>query len=324
VTEPIRWGILATGGIARSFVADLRLLPDAEVVAVGSRSAESAQRFAVENGIPRAHGSWQALAEDPDVDIVYVATPHSAHHAAAMTCLRAGKATLTEKPFTVDAAQAAELIAVARAGKTFLMEAMWTRFIPAIIEAKRLVEAGAIGRPTSVDAEFSLLAPADRTHRLWVRKLGGGALLDLGVYPVSLAHLFLGPPDEVTARASLTPEGIDQNTAVILGYRDGGLATLTCSLIGSSPRSATIAGTEGHIAMPHRFHRPRSFTLHRDGQKTKVHLPFDGRGFHFEAAAAQRCLRAGLIESPRLTHADSLAVMSTLDTVRAQIGVSYD
>jgi predicted dehydrogenase len=323
VTAPIRWGILATGGIAHRFVTDLRLLPDAEVVAVGSRSVEAAQRFAAQHGIARAHGSWSGLTEDPQVDVVYVATPHSAHHAATLTCLRAGKPVLTEKPFTLDAALARELFAVARAANLFVMEAMWMRCIPTLLEVKRQVNAGAIGRPTSVNADFRMIAPADRTHRIWARELGGGALLDLGVYPVALAHWFLGRPQEITAEASLTPEGVDQNTAAILKYADGAIATALCSLIGSGPRSGTIAGTEGHVDLPTPFHHPSGFTIYRGDQRTEVAMPFDGTGLRFEAAEVHRCLRAGLLESPLVPHAETLAVLSTLDTIRARIGVTY-
>jgi predicted dehydrogenase len=340
MTDPIRWGILATGTIARHFVQDLRGMPDAEVVAVGSRSQEAADRFAAEHDIPRAYGTWQALADDPDVDAIYVATPHSAHHPATLTCLRAGKAVLCEKPFTLDLAQAEELVAAARTAGVFLMEAMWMRFFPAIHTVCGLIADGAIGDVTAVHADFglsvmgrpearapgnrSLSTPLDPTHRLRARELGGGALLDLGVYPVTFAHLVLGAPTELRAWARLTAEGVDENTAMIFAYPSGALASLTCSLVGDSPRTATVTGTRGRIELPRNFYRPTRFTLTRDRAEPEViPTPFDGLGYHFEAAEVHRCLREGLAESPVAPLAETLAVMATLDAVRDQIGVTY-
>jgi predicted dehydrogenase len=328
---PIRWGILATGGIATSFVNDLRLLPDAQVAAVGSRSLDAAERFAAAHGVPRAHGSWQALADDPDVDVIYVATPHNAHYAATLACLRAGKPTLTEKPLTVDLDTATELVDTARHHNVFFMEAMWTRCFPAIARAAGLVADGAIGQVTSVHADFGLVAPDDPAHRLHARELAGGALLDVGVYPVTRAHLFLGAPDEIRAWADLSPQGVDRNTAMIFGYASGALASLTCSLVGDTQRVGVITGTGGRIELPRNFFMPRSLTLYRaaawgqdGGAGEVIDLPHEGAGYHFEAAEVHRCLRAGLTESDLVPLSETLSVMSTLDRVRARIGVTYD
>ena len=322
MTTPIRWGILSTGAIAATFVDDLRLLPDAVITAVGSRTEEAATQFAATHGIPTAHGSWRALAEDPEVDVVYVATPHSGHVAATMTVLDAGKAALTEKPVALDAAQATGLFDAARERNLFLMEAMWTRFNPVVRRAQELVAAGAIGRVTSVSADFGFLAPDDETHRLHARALGGGALLDLGIYPATIAHLFLGPPDEIRAWADLGPQGTDRNTAMILGYASGALASLTCSLVSATPWLAVVAGTDGRIELPSVM-CPQHLTLHRGESTEVIDLSYRGKGYHFEAAEVNRCLREGLTESPTMPHAESLAVLTTLDRVRAQIGVSY-
>jgi predicted dehydrogenase len=240
-----------------------------------------------------------------------------------MTVLDAGKAALTEKPIALDVAQATALINRAREANVFLMEAMWTRLIPAIRHASALVADGAIGRVTTVSADFGFVAPDDLTHRLHAKELGGGALLDLGIYPATIAHLFLGPPDEIRAWADLGPQGTDRNTAMILGYRSGALATLTCSLVGTTPMSAIITGTAGRIEFEG-FMCPRGLTLHRDSGVEVIDLPFPGRGYHFEAAEVHRCLREGLIESPAVPHAETLSVMTTLDRVREQIGVTYD
>jgi predicted dehydrogenase len=322
--QPIRWGVLATGFIASAFVDDLRLLPDAQVIAVGSRSPVAAERFAAAHGIPRAHGSWQALAEDTDVDVVYVATPHSAHHSAAATCLRAGRAVLVEKPLTVDLAQATDLVELARDTGRFLMEGMWTRCFPAVRRALELVADGAIGPVTAVQADFGFPAPDDPAHRLHARELAGGALLDVGVYPVTIAHLFLGAPDEILAWADLGPQGTDRNTAMVFGYTSGAVATLSCSLVGDTPWVAAVIGTKGRIEFPRPFFRPDRFTLHRGDDSEVVTLPYPGRGYQVEAAEVQRCLRHGLAESPLVPWSASLSVMATLDRVRAQIGVTYE
>ncbi|HEU4426691.1 MAG TPA: Gfo/Idh/MocA family oxidoreductase [Pilimelia sp.] len=323
--EPVRWGILATGWIAARFVEDLRLVPGAEVAAVGSRSPEAARAFAGTYGIPRAYGSWAELAADPDIDVVYVATPHASHYSAALTCLRAGRAVLCEKPFTLDRATSAELVDTARERGLFLMEAMWTRCDPAVLRVLELVADGAIGELTSVHASFGLAGPFAPAHRLRVRALGGGALLDLGVYPITIAHLFLGAPDHICAWAALTDEGVDENTGIVFGYNSGAVATLTCSIVGGLPTTAVITGSRGRVELAEPFFRPPSFTLHRDGAEPEVVAwPVPGMGYQFEAAEVQRCLRAGALESPLVPHAITLEVMGLLDAVRAQIGVSYD
>jgi predicted dehydrogenase len=324
MTDRIRWGILATGAIARDFVADLLTMPDAEVAAVGSRSQEAADRFAAAHAIPRAYGSWADLAAAPDLDVIYVATPHSAHHAATLTCLRAGRPVLCEKPFTLDLAQAEDLVGAARAAGVFLMEAMWMRCFPAIHTVSGLIADGAIGEVTSVHADFGLSTPYDVTHRLRAPELGGGALLDLGVYPVTFAQIVLGPPDTVRAWASLTAEGVDENTALTFGYASGAVAALTCSLVGDTPRTAAVTGTRGRIELPRDYYRPTHFTITRgNGTPERVDTPFDGLGYHFEAAEVHRCLREGLLESPVVPLTETLAVMKTIDTVRAEIGVRY-
>ncbi|WP_410814511.1 Gfo/Idh/MocA family protein [Micromonospora sp. 067-2] len=319
-----RWGILATGNIASRFAEDLRLVPDAELVAVGSRAVESAQRFADTYGAKRAYGSWVELASDPEVDVIYVATPHAAHHEAAMTCLTAGRAVLLEKPFTLDLATSTELVDTARAAGVFLMEAMWMRLNPLILRAVQLVTEGAIGALTSVRADFGVSGPFPPEHRMRAAALGGGALLDLGVYPISLAHLLLGVPQHIRSWAQLGPEGTDENTGILFGYDTGALATLSCGILGSSGVSASITGSTGRIDLPEPFFRPGSLTLHRDGAEPET-IAADpvGNGYQYEAIEVQRCLAAGLTESPLVPHTVTLEVMALLDAVREQIGVRY-
>jgi predicted dehydrogenase len=321
----VRWGILATGAMAAAFAAELEQLPDAELVAVGSRSGASARRFAERYGVPRAHGSWAELAADPDVDVVYVATPHSAHHVATALCLEAGKHVLCEKPFTINSGEAAGLVALARARGLFLMEAMWTYCLPAVRRTVELIRDGAIGDVRCVQADLGFVAPPEPTHRLRDPAAGGGALLDVGVYPVSLAHLILGAPDHVAAWARLTPDGVDETTGVLLGYDSGAVTTLNCSIAAESPMAASISGTKGRIDLPNGFFFAKGFTLHRRGSEPEeFHFPSSqGLGYHCEAAEVMRCLRAGETESPLVPLEGTLAVMATLDTIRDRIGVRY-
>lgn len=318
----IRWGILATGGIAAKFASAIQEnLPDALITAVGSRTQEAASRFAERFDIKRAHGSWHGLATDPDVDVIYVATPHSHHHEAAMLCLRAGKPLLVEKPITLDLGQAQELVTTARERGLFLMEAMWTRTLPSILKMLSLIEQGEIGEVTSVQASFALGMEFEPGHRLRDPALGGGVLLDLGVYPVTLAQLLLGEPHQVRAWASLHPEGTDARTGVVLGFPSGAVATLFCGARGDV-RAATVVGTKGRIEYPDGFHNADRFVLHRPGEAPQT-VVTEAAGLHYQAAEVGRCLRAGLTESPLVPLSATLSVMRTLDAVRAQIGVRY-
>ncbi|GAA0814869.1 Gfo/Idh/MocA family protein [Spirilliplanes yamanashiensis] len=323
--QRVRWGILGTGKIAGKFVSDLPLVPGAELAAVGSRTQASAEKFAAEHGAARAHGSWDALAADPDVDVVYIATPHIAHVAATTLCLEAGKAVLVEKPMALDRPAAQRLTDLAAARGVFLMEAMWMRCHPGIRAVRQLVADGAIGDVTAVHADFGLAGPFEPTHRLRDRALGGGALLDLGIYPVNIAHLVLGAPSSVQAWARLTPEGVDATTGILLGHDSGAVAALTCGIEGESRNQATITGTAGRIELPTRFHYPEVVTVHRTGRDPEVlEFPVEGWGYHFEAAEVQRCVLAGERESPLVPHAATLEVLDVMDRVRAQVGVVYE
>jgi predicted dehydrogenase len=322
--QPVRWGILGTGGIATKFVSDLPRVPGAQLAAVGSRSAGTAETFAAKHGAVRAHGSWAELAADDEVDVIYVATPHHAHHDAALACLTAGKAVLCEKPLTLDRPSSEELVAASAAHDAFLMEALWMRCNPAIRRMSELVADGVIGEVTAVHADFGLAGPYPPEHRLRNRALGGGGLLDLGIYPISLAHLVLGKPSSVQAWAKISPEGVDENTGVLLGYDSGAVAALTCGITGLTGNAAMVSGTGGRIELPVGFHRPQHFTLHRAGREPEVlEFPYEGLGYQFEAIEVQRCLAAGERESPLVPHAATLDVMGLLDEIRAQVGVVY-
>ncbi|WP_432154930.1 Gfo/Idh/MocA family protein [Streptomyces tricolor] len=332
----VRWGILATGGIAAAFAADLVDLPDAEIVAVASRRREPAEAFAERFGVARAYGDWESLAADPEVDVVYVATPHSAHRAAAGLCLEAGRNVLCEKPFTLNLREAEDLVALAREHDRFLMEAMWMYCNPLVRRLKALVEDGAIGEVRTVQADFGLaghLLPGARNgvlpsgHRLRDPALGGGALLDLGVYPVSFAQLLLGEPDGITASAVLSEEGVDLQTGALLSWESGALAALHCSIAGGTAVTASVTGTRGRIDVPSGFFHPDRFVLHRDGRDPEEFAadPADGprTSLRHEAKEVMRALRAGGKESPLVPLEGTLAVMRTLDAVRERIGVRY-
>ncbi|MFJ9628345.1 Gfo/Idh/MocA family protein [Streptomyces sp. NPDC101175] len=325
--ENVRWGILATGGIAAAFTAALVDLPDAEVVAVASRTEESAKAFADRFGIGRAYGDWAALAADGDIDVVYVATPHSAHRAAAGLCLGAGRNVLVEKAFTLNSREATELVDLAAARGGFLMEAMWMYCNPLIRRLKALVDDGAIGEVRTVQADFGLAGPFPPAHRLRDPAQGGGALLDLGVYPVSFAHLLLGEPAGIEASAVLSPEGADLQTAALFSWDSGALAALHCSIVGGTGTSASVTGALGRIDIPDGFFHPERFVLHRDGRDPEEFVldPADGprNTLRHEAAEVMRALRAGETESPLVPLAGTLAVMRTLDAVRERIGVRY-
>ncbi|MGW2343810.1 Gfo/Idh/MocA family protein [Streptomyces sp. NPDC001661] len=327
MAERVRWGILATGGIAASFTADLLDLPDADVVAVASRKETSAKAFAERFGIERAYGDWASLAADEDVDVVYVATPHAAHREAAGLCLEAGRAVLCEKAFTLNAREAAELVTLARSRGVFLMEAMWMYCHPLVRRLKALVDDGAIGEVRTVQADFGLAGPFPPAHRLRDPAQGGGALLDLGVYPVSFAQLLLGEPSDVMASAQLSEEGVDLQTGMLLSWDGGARALLHCAINAGTGVTASVTGSAGRIDVPDGFFYPERFVLHRDGREPEEFTAAAEDGprdsMRHEAVEVTRRIRAGDTESPLVPLDGSLAVMRTLDAVRERVGVRY-
>jgi len=323
--RPIRWGLLATGRIAASFARDLALLPDAELVAVGSRTQERADAFGAEFDIPHRHGSYAALAADPDVDVIYVSTPHPGHRAATLEAINGGKSVLVEKPFAMDAAEAGEMIDAAQRADVFLMEAMWTRFLPHMARIREILAAGTLGEIAYVTAEHGQWFARDAEHRLFAPSLGGGALLDLGIYPLSFAAMVLGTPEKVTAVSGAAFTGVDATTSMILQYPSGAHAVLTTSLSAASNNPAAIYGTEARLEVDGWFYTPGGFTVtSRTGEVVeRFDTPPEGRGMQHEAAEVGRCLRAGLSESPLLPLSETLSIMQTMDDIRAQIGLDY-
>jgi predicted dehydrogenase len=316
--DQLRWGIIGTGSIAATFAADLQLTDSGRVVAVGSRHRDSADRFAGRFDIPHAHATYRGLVEDPDVDVVYVATPHPMHHEHGLLALERGKPVLMEKAFTMDAAEARSLVATARAAGLFLMEAMWTRFLPHMVEIRRLLSAGELGEVVSVSADFGRWFPPDRSSRLFAPELGGGALLDLGVYPVSLASMVLGPPSRVLALVEPAFTGVDGQVSILLGHGGGSQALLSCTSSATTASRASIVGTEARIDIDPGFHARAGFTLvPRDGDPRRHERSGRGRGLLYEADEVARCLTAGLLESPVMPLDESVSIMETMEFVLA-------
>jgi len=320
----LRWGVLGTGDIASSFVTDLGLLADAEVVAVGSRSGTGAAGFGQRHRISRRHGSYAALVADPAVDVVYVATPHPAHRDNALLAIAAGKHVLVEKPFALNARQAREVFAAAAERGVFVMEAMWTRFLPYTRDLLALITDGVLGEVLAVSADFGVRFPPDPSARLLSPKLGGGSLLDLGVYPVSLACLLLGAPTSVTAVGTRASTGVDAHTSMLLHHTGGGHSLLASSIVAEHPNRAAVVGTLARVEIDPPFFTPGGFTLTTSaGVATRHEHPDTGIGLRHQAVEVARCVRAGLLESPLRPHADTATVLETMDEVRRQIGLRY-
>jgi predicted dehydrogenase len=324
--KTIRWGILSTGYIVHQFAEGLAVLPDARITAVGSRNRDKAVDFAAKYGIPRSYSSYEELARDPDIDVVYIGTPHRYHRENTLMCLSAGKAVLCEKPLTVNAAEAESVVRVARERKLFLMEAMWSRFLPAVVKTRQLIQEGVIGEIQIVASDFGFTATFDPASRLYDPELGGGALLDVGIYPVSLASMLLGPPDRIVSMGQLGATGVDEQTAMIFGYDSGALAMGYATIRCGSYTEATIVGSLGMIRLHAQIglFRPFRLTLRLSGQQDReIDVPYEGNGYNYEAAEVMRCLRRGETESAVMPLDESVEIMRTMDTIRAQLGLKY-
>jgi len=321
---PLRWGILAPGGIAATFAEAVNHHTRAQIVAVGSRNRDRAERFATHHGIPTTHSSYRALVEDSQVEAVYVASPHSEHREHALLAIKAGKHVLVEKSLARSAAEAQEIVDAARDAGVFLMEAMWTRFLPHVAALRDVIARGEIGEVVGLLADHGQnMRHLPPEHRMHNPALAGGALLDLGVYPVSFAHDLLGTPDRIHATGSLTETGVDGQVSIALGFGERVQASLHTTLWSRTATTAVIAGSEGRIEIETDFYRPTSFTVVRDdGAWWAYDREIDG-GFQFQAAEVARRIAEGATQSPRITWDDSLAVLRTMDEVRRQIGLAY-
>lgn len=321
----IRWGILGTGFIAGLQTQDL-IENGFTVQAVGSRTRESSKAFAEAYGVATAHGSYEDLVADPLVDVVYIATPHPFHHANALLALNAGKHVLVEKSFTMNAREAQDIVDFAESKGLVALEAMWSRFLPHMIRIRAIIEEGTIGEVRKVVASHNQSLPKDPAHRLNDPALGGGALLDLGIYPVSFAFDILGTPETIRASASMTATGVDRQTAAIFEYVGGQQAIVDCELDAASANRAMVIGTEGWIDIESTWYNPTPFTVHAmDGSVVeRYEQPVNSRGMQYQAAELERLVREGVTAGTILPPRESVAVMAAMDEIRRQIGLSYD
>ena len=319
-----RWGILGPGRIAHKFAQDLLTLPDAQLYAVASSDQQRANEFAELYNAPHAFGAYEDLLTLPDLDVVYVATPHTKHHENALMLLNGGIAVLGEKPFAMNSEQVREMVETARVKGVFLMEALWSRFMPGIEFALDLIKSGAIGKVVSVKADFGFKAPFLPDKRLFNKDLGGGSLLDIGIYPLFLSYLILGKPATIKASALFGTTGVDEQCGMVLAYTDGQVALLDSTLLASTDCLGLIQGETGQIRIHSRFHETKGVTLKRDDQPAK---PFvfnrETHGYTYEAQHVMQCLAQSRTESPLWSLDDSLNLMALLDTVRAEAGIVY-
>jgi predicted dehydrogenase len=318
--RPIRWGFLGAGGIAASMAADLHH-GNNMLYAVAARDPDRAAAFAARFGASHNHGSYRAVIEDPDVDIVYVATTHPFHREQALMAIDAGKPVLIEKPLALNAADAREVLTAARSKGVFAMEAVWMRANPLIIKAQQMVAGGVIGDVVAVHADFSIGLDFDPGHRLYDLSNGGGALLDLGVYPMHFAWLFAGRPDTQQVLGTLSPTGTDATVAVQWGYASGATAQLRCATTAQTPGRATIAGTAGSISVEPWFLNPERLVVSTSEGESRVEG--EGTAYGPQIEEVERCLRAGLFESPLAPHADTIDILELIDQARADLGVRY-
>ena len=327
MTQPIRLGIIGPGRIASKFCDSLRSLgDDVAVYAVASRNELRAKEFANKFGAVKVHSSYEALAADSDVNVVYIATPHPFHFDQASMCLKNRKPVICEKPMTISFKQTSELVMLARKNNTFLMEAMWSRFIPANVKMKQMIDAGTIGNIKFIHADFGFIAPSDLTHRTFSKSLGGGAQLDVGVYPMFLILWLLGKPKSIKAFASIASTGVDDNTTALFGFENGAGATIHSSFLADSVKEAVITGTLGTITIHPAWHKSTSFSVKKNGVDTieKLEFPYDSNGLQFQVIEAIQCLREGKKESSKLPLSMSLLMAETADEILKQVGVSYD
>jgi predicted dehydrogenase len=359
----IRWGILGTGNIASSFAEGLKALPDAELVGVGSRTQAGATAFAARFGVPKAYGTYRELAEAADVDVVYIATPNSRHKEDCLLCIDAGKAVLCEKPFAMNAADAQEIIDRARGRGVFFMEAMWMRFIPLVQKAREILRRGDIGKPCLLLADFGYPIERDPKNRFLNLELGGGSLLDRGIYPLSLAYFLFGEPVGIAGQAAIGPTGVDEQSSVLLKFAGGSQAVLTSTMNAFGTNLATIVGTHGQIELAAPFFKTERISvtkfpvpdsraaaaspvpptspgsplrrilrrgkrfayraMGRRADQVTYAVPLEGNGFNYEAAEVGRCLREGLLESPTMMGEESVRIIKAMDALRAQWGIVY-
>jgi predicted dehydrogenase len=325
MTTKHNWGILALGGIAHKFASALNSTENGELFAVGSRSIDKAEKFASQYGSERWYGSYEELIHDQDVQIIYIATPHNLHYELTKKCFEAGKHVLCEKPISINHRQFDELRKLAKSKNLFYMDGLWTRFLPHVLRKLEYLENQKLGVIQFLKADFGIKPPYNPKSRLFDPKLGGGALLDIGIYPVFLSLLVLGYPDEISASAIIGETGVDESISISLKYQNGAIASLNSTFRVNTETSAEICGTHGRIKMNRKFFAPSSLTVYIEGEGTSEHdFSVKKNGYEYEAEEAMRCLDEGLIESPYLPLEFTSDLMSLLDEIRERIGLVYE
>jgi predicted dehydrogenase len=324
MTEKLRWGMMGPGGITLTILQDFSFA-GISFDAVGSRSAERASAYAKAHSIPKSYGSYEQLVADPDLDVIYIATTHNAHFENAKLALSAGKHVLLEKPFTLDADQAKQLAELASKHDVFLMEAMWTRFLPNHVALFEKIKEGLIGKPLYVIADHNQFLPKEKAPRLHDSSLGGGSLIDLGVYPISFAHRVFGVPETIKASASLMPGNIDESVAAIFEYAGGRQAVVHSSLRVNGPVTASVLGDKGRVELDKPFYEHSSFTIYDmdDQVLFRYEGNIEGRGMQYQALEVERCIRAGLRQSPIMSLDETIEIMEVMDEIRQQTGIEY-
>jgi predicted dehydrogenase len=317
------WGVLGPGGIARAFAKDLAHLNGHSIGAVGSRSLSNAQSFATEFG-GTAYGSYEELVNDSTIDAIYVATPHPAHHDNVILALNAGKPVLCEKPFAVNAVEAQSMVNAAKRNNVALMEAMWARFLPHYAKVREIISSGVLGPIQSIHADHGQRLADQGIPRLVQPELAGGALLDLGIYPISFAHMILGKPQSITSSAVLTEKGVDAQTSMVFTYANGAHSILTTTMIAQTPCRAVVAGLHGWLEIDRTFYNPASMrVVMNDGKTTEYANGYKGHGLREQAEIFKQLVQSGNLESKILTWQDTVDIMKSMDVVRQQIGLKY-
>lgn len=321
----INWGIIGLGKIAKTFATDLLLSNNSKLHAVASRDIEKAKTFATDFHASKYYNSYEKLAQDPEVDVVYIATPHVFHFEYTMMCLKAGKNVLCEKAFGMNQEEVKTMISEAKNRNLFLMEAIWTRFIPATEKLLSLIEEGVIGEIKQIRADFGFKANPDPNLRLFNKKLGGGSLLDIGIYPVYLSLLLFGAPQKITAKAEISSTGVDSFLAAIFEYQNGQKSVLESSFLVDTATEAYIFGEKGYLKMHSRFHHSEKISIHISGKEVQeIDLKYKGNGYYHEITEVENCLSNNQYESSKLPHNMSLQLIQTLDRIRKKINLKYD
>jgi dihydrodiol dehydrogenase / D-xylose 1-dehydrogenase (NADP) len=322
--KKIKWGIMGTGNIANNFIKGLSALPEAELYAVASRSREKSEEFGNKYGAIKMYGSYEELVQDSEVDVIYIATPNTAHKENAVLCLNNGKAVLCEKPFTINAKEAEEVIKLAREKNIFIMEGMWSRFFPVMKTVRKWLEEEVIGELRMVTADFGFRREGPMEDRKVSPNRGGGALLDVGIYPISFSSMIFGSnPKQITGITSIIDTGVDEQSSMLLGYEGGKMAVLSCAINTPTPKEARIIGNKGSIYIPNFSRATTAILTVIDKEPLTVEVLLEGNGYNYQAAAVMDCLKEGKVESELMPLAESLAIMRIMDNLREQWGIKY-